>query len=252
MMVTQFASFREGSSRVIFSYWGGSAPLPGVRAESLEHLAKVSEVPVVLIRDDDIPLVTERRPLPSCFWYLSDTHKSDVLRIYLMLYYGGGWSDVKRTTNSWIPSFDLLESSDFEMVGYQEIAPSTVAGEADLRSAPVQWLRQSFYRISFVSLCGLGAFIFKRNSSLIQSIHEKQLARLTALQESLKKSPASSPQDRTGLLLEGSTRSTYPVSWSYLLGEVVHPAMYQYRHKIARTLPPPVLDLYKDSSEMAK
>ena len=49
--------------------------------------------------------ILQEHPLHQSFNYLSETHKADYLRTYFMRFHGGGYSDIKKTSGSWIDSF---------------------------------------------------------------------------------------------------------------------------------------------------
>ena len=252
-MISTLSSFQQIPSRVVFTYWGGEAELPATRHSSLRSLAAQIGVPLVLVRDHDLPELTQNDPLPDCFQYLCDSHKSDVLRIYLMRHFGGGWSDIKTTTGSWEPSFELMERSGLYAVGYPELGPSTIAGYISPNLIKTAWWSYTIRRLDFISQIGMGAIICKANTPLINEIYNEQVRRLNGLTSALERHPASHPKDRLGLKLPGKEPSQYPVPWTYLLGEIVHPVLYRFRHRIGRALPPPDFDAkYQDSWWLAE
>ncbi len=145
------------------------------------------------------------------------------MRCYLMHHYGGGWADIKHTTADWRPHFDRLRRSDALVLGYQEIPD----GIPHIKGPLGDELRANYSRN-----IGLCAFIFKRDSETtaawLKSLHET----LDSLHDKLKNNPATHPQDSTGMSLPCGSKSSYPVSWSGILGDIFHPLMYKNREKI--------------------
>ena len=99
-------------------------------------------------------------PLHEAYPYLSETHKADYLRCYFMHHYGGGYTDIKPTTKSWIPSFDKLNNSDKYAIGYQEIK----GGVCSNNPIVVQ---------KYDELIGNGAYIFKPYTPITYEWREK-------------------------------------------------------------------------------
>jgi mannosyltransferase OCH1-like enzyme len=83
--------------RKIYCVWvGENTAMNENRINGLESIRKNSGVEVVLVNNDNLnSFVKEGHPIHEGFKYLSDVHKSDYLRCYLMHHYGGGYSDIK-------------------------------------------------------------------------------------------------------------------------------------------------------------
>jgi hypothetical protein len=194
------------------------------RIQALWSIYNNTRCPVVYInhqslRDWEKP----EYPYHPAFEYLSDTHKSDYIRCYLMHHYGGGWADIKHTSADWRPHFAKLRSSNALALGYQEIADGIPHIKGPLGDE---------LRANHKQNIGLCAFIFKRDNKItanwLTSLHET----LDLVYNDLKNNPATHPQDNTGTLLSCGRKSTYPISWSGILGDIFHPLMYKNRSQI--------------------
>jgi len=94
-------------SNTIYCFWTGSNEMSDARKQSLEQLKQVSDMNVILVTKDNLhTYILPDHPLHEAYKYLSETHKSDFLRIYFMNFYGGGYSDIKRATGSWKPAYE--------------------------------------------------------------------------------------------------------------------------------------------------
>jgi hypothetical protein len=92
------------------------------RHECLEQLKEKYECNVILITTHNLnEYIKKEHPLHPAYEYLSETHKADYLRTYFMNFYGGGYSDIKKTTGSWKKSFEDLRNSEYWICGYKEL-----------------------------------------------------------------------------------------------------------------------------------
>ncbi len=206
----------------IFCFWMGGVMTPQ-RTQGLSALIEVSQVPVVLIdKDNVLDWVVAEDPLPEAFPYLSAVHKSDFLRIYFMYHYGGGYSDIKAPLNGWSGAFrEINRSPQHFGLGYPEANRRSVAyikTDREFRKRDVYHFNvrmQDEYR----TLLGNCCYIFKPKSPLMRIILAEQKRRLELLREDLRQHPGNAYGDNAG----------YPVGWSYLLGEIFHPAQMAFR-----------------------
>lgn len=204
--------------------WAGTNPMSTQRIQALWSIYNNTRCPIVFInhqslRDWEKP----EHPYHPAFEYLSDTHKSDYIRCYLMHHYGGGWTDIKHTSTDWRPHFAALKASGALALGYQEIAD----GIPHIKSPLGDKLRANYKEN-----IGLCAFIFKRKSLITQCWYEQLTHELDERAPELKKNPASHPQDQRDLILPTGKTSRYPVAWAEILGEIFHPIMYQHKKQI--------------------
>jgi len=75
-------------------------------------MEEITGCKVCCVYKDDLSKYILEHPLHEAYEYLSETHKADYLRTYFMHFYGGGYSDIKRSSGSWLKAFDDLENSD--------------------------------------------------------------------------------------------------------------------------------------------
>lgn len=204
----------------VFVVWAGRNPMSKTRQQALAILKKNIGVHVTMVTPDNLSSFLVE-PLPDNYKYLSAVHKSDVLRCYLMHFWGGGYCDIKRVYDSWKPSFLKLNASP------QLYAVGT-------RENVIYCLLRSPHRYS----CN------KRNNSIIcanQIICKKQTPLTGAWYNNVKMivdglnvkdAPPAYPQDH-----RGDWRSRYPVGWEQLAGDFFGTMSYEYRRHIDSTLP---------------
>ena len=109
-------------TNIIYCFWTGTNPMSKQRRLCLEQLKKVTFCDVVLVTPDSLgKYLLDEHPLHPSFFYLSQTHKADYLRTYFMRFHGGGYTDIKQTTGSWLRSFQQINNSDKWIIGYKEI-----------------------------------------------------------------------------------------------------------------------------------
>ena len=224
--------------------------MPPVRTASLDSIRRHVGVETLLVTDDvlDRWVVTDT-PLHPAFAQLSAVHQADYLRCYLMHHHGGGYVDIKPLTADWRPAFDQLDATpDALAVGYREVAPTGVATlDTDRLSRPrflhAAWWRRRWLQLNYRRLIGNGAFVCRPHTPFTTEWFAEVTRRLDSFQPLLAAHPARHPRDHAGFAVDGRP-SGYPVPWSALLGDVVHPLAYRYRDHLLRTLPPPAFTGY--------
>jgi hypothetical protein len=140
-----------------------------------------------------------------------------------MNFYGGGYSDLKCTTDSWINSFNEIINSDKWINGYKE-----VNGGVAYQSVASKW----------EELIGNGAYICRPNTPLTNEWYKSMISLLDTKVEDLKKYPASNPRDCYEI------EQKYPIEWNEMLGRIFHKVSYEYRNKIINTLPISIFSNY--------
>jgi hypothetical protein len=163
----------------------------------------------------------EAAPFHPAFDLLSETHKADYLRGYLMYHYGGGYTDIKSTSKNWDRHFQSLNASDKWCLGYTEVGPQGVA--------PVAGALGDTLRSNYRDLIGCCAFIFKRKTPLARAWLTQVEETLSRKLDLLRRNPARHPQDRLGARFEDGSVSEYPIAWTELLGDIFHPLIFEYR-----------------------
>ena len=206
--------------RIVFCIWFGKNPMPVNRAAALLSILNNINCPVQLLHDDNYrSWILPENPFHPAFEFLTDTHKSDYLRAYLMYHFGGGYTDLKFTFNDWSSKFVELGNSDKYCLGYRENAPNAVCLNLVEKLNPgiVEQLRSAY-----TAFPGTSAFIFKRHTPFAKDLLEAMHSVLDAKHEDLKRFPGRYPQEFKGTLLPDKTVSRYPLDWVELLGDNFH------------------------------
>ncbi|WP_417668237.1 capsular polysaccharide synthesis protein [Roseibium sp.] len=243
--------------RRIFTFWTGENPMSEARRACLESMA-ASECEVRLVTPDNLnDWILPDAPLHESYRYLSQVHKSDYLRAYFMHHHGGGYSDVKLTTRSWLPSFESLDATDAFGIGYREVSRKGVAHihrneingsrffRAEPTSAAANFLRYRLMRLKWRSLIGNGAYIFRSKSDFTAEWLKTIERRLDQLSEPLRLNPAPHPRASFGAEDPNGKTTTYPVPWSFICADIFHPLVYRHRHRILQGLPAPSFKNYQ-------
>lgn len=216
--------FNGFESNAVFCMWTGSDAMSVNRIQALWSIFNNVNCPIIFINDRNInSWIHPDYPLHRAFPYLSSTHKSDYLRCYMMHIYGGGYTDIKLTAQSWIPFFLKIKSSDKLALGYQEI-PN---GIPHLNSALGDEIRQNYKDV-----IGLCSFIFKPSSFITTEWFLNTSMLLDSKIEQFIEHPAQHPQDQHGVILPNGRVSQYPLRWAELLGEVFHPIIYKHKEDL--------------------
>ena len=158
--------------------------------------------------------------------FLSGVHKADYFRIYFLLHYGGGYSDIKRWTSSWKDAFGSFADPNTWVVGVPEI-PGGVA------SPPHKDFSDSYDVL--ISNC---FFIARRGNAYFKKVHARQNAILDEHFESLKANPASNPICQYDC-------PEYALRWAEILGEIMSEYGVEFHEHFRRTLVMPDLSNYR-------
>jgi len=211
-------------SRTTFCLWTGDESMSANRIQALWSIFSNTGCPVAFITSETVgEWVRPEHPLHAAYSKLSSTHKADYLRCYLMHYYGGGYTDVKITTQRWRGFFECLADSDKLALGYQELAHGI---------PHIEGPRGDLLRAAHKELIGLCAFIFRRQTDLTYEWLVRTEMLLDEKLDLLQRWPARHPLDQTGVTLPDGTTSEYPLRWAELLGEIFHPLVYKFRSRL--------------------
>lgn len=244
------------STSNLFAFWTGDNEMSPARRACFETLSN-SELPVTLIAPHNLPeWILPDKPLHPAYPYLSAVHRSDYLRPYFMHHHGGGYADIKQTTRSWLPALAKLKQSPQSFgVGYREKSAKGVAnfhrhrlmGQSYYLTEPTNplanMLRYRFLRANWRSLMGMCAYVFQPDTEFTRewlSIVEK---RLDLLLPHLKTNPATSPRQADDT--PGAAGAVpYPMPWSFICADVIHPLCFKHRKRLLLDLPPPSFNNY--------
>jgi hypothetical protein len=209
---------------IIYCFWTGDNEMSDNRKSCLDQLIKTSECKVILVTKNNLyRFILPNKPLHEAYKYLSETHKADYLRTYFMRFIGGGYSDIKKTSGSWIKHFTKFRKSKYWICGYCEV-PGGVA------YAP--------YADKYLELVGNGAYICKANTPLVIEWYNSMIQLLDNKLYKLKLNPSIHP-------LCCAENSMYPIEWNEMLGRIFHKVSYKYKEKLLNTLPTLIFTDYR-------
>lgn len=226
------------AQRIIWCFWTGDNDMSGQRRQCLDNMAQTTECNVVLVTKATLEnFLCPGQLLHPAYQSLSETHMADYLRSYFLFHYGGGYSDIKMQTGSWISSFKSMQT-DLECigVGYREVPGGVPLHLKTPSGSPLS--------ACWRELIGNGAYIFRPNTEFLRLWFARLHQVLDDKFGLLELHPARFPQDSRGAVHDG-TVSGYPLSWSEILGDIFLPICYQFRGKVMNTLPPPVFHGYR-------
>lgn len=219
--------------RKIYCFWVGhnNQEMNENRKTGLASLYLNSQSEVVLVDNDNLhTFILEDHPLHDGFKYLSDVHKADYLRTYFMHHYGGGYTDIKPCSYSWIPYFNQLEESDAFGIGAEE-------DEGPL-STPV--IIRDEYGDKWPDMISNDMYIFKPRTEFTHLWYNQMMERMDSHLEDLKNNPARESREAADTYV-----TNYPIRWAGILAEIFHPLCVKYTHKILKTMPYPSRENYR-------
>lgn len=166
--------------------------------------------------------VTEH-PFHEGFEYLSEVHKGDYLRAYIIYYFGGCWTDVKYIDHDWNRYFDLLEQNpDKWGIGFQEmiIDPKTQLYRVHNSDHP------------HAKCISMAHFIFRKKTPLFFDYISRIEYKINQKIDLLKKYPGSvhplicsdklTNMGVKGFIPEHLLGYNYPLEWMELSGTFFH------------------------------
>ena len=210
---------------VVFCSWTGDNPLTPTRADCLLSIYRETCCPVMYLHQMNIARwIRPAFPFHRAYDLLSATQKADYLRCYLMHHYGGGYTDMKRTSKSWQGLFQTVRESPSSFgLGYTEIGPHGVS--------PVGQPLEAEMRANFHKLIGNCAYIFRRQTEFTTAWMTQTHAMLDANFDALQAHPAQHPMDHRGATLPDGTVSHYPLVWMAFCN-IFHPLIYAHSDRI--------------------
>ena len=153
-------------NKTIFVIWSGINEMSHTRKKCLESIVRLSKCNVCLVTPKNLnQCILQDYPFHEAYPYLSETHKADYGRTYLMHHHGGGYMDIKEIVTGYEKYFDeLIENDNIWAVGYTEIGSQAVAellGEFGVE-----------LKNNWDKLIGNCAYILRPNTSLTQDWYE--------------------------------------------------------------------------------
>ncbi len=243
--------------KVVYTFWTGSNPMSSNRAASLQKMQRSVGMPVVLIDNKELEDTYCRKfgvKLHPAYYCLNLAHRADYLRAMFMHFAGGGYADIKEVDESWTHHFDTLTSShSLYGIGYPEVSASGVADIYQSSkvlgdSALVRFrkkVQNRQLRKNYQKLIGCCAFIFKPNSPITTEWWTELNRRLDELHDDLQKHPSILDFKERPNMMYGGIRSMYPVPWTHLLGDILHPLSLKYSKNLSGDMQPPSFTDYE-------
>jgi hypothetical protein len=246
----------------IYCWWLNEEEMSSNRKKSLDNLKETTGCEIVFIDNKTLSnYILPEYPLHEGYAFLSEIQKGDYLKCYFMHHYGGGYTDIKQTTGSWVNLFDALYSNDnIYCIGYKEKSPNDIAilEKCTLDPKESKYCRShtlsqdgsrwdsSEIKQNWSSLIGNGAFICKKNTPLTldwwQGLNEKMDGYLTKL----KANPAQWGRDaRHYVNPKTEELSNYPIGWAVINGNIFHPLCLKYKNNILQDLHYPIVTNYQ-------
>jgi hypothetical protein len=227
------ASVNKPFSYVIWCFWY-NGQMNETRTRSFDLMKSNLGVPLCLITKDNInEFILPDFPLHPAFQWLSDVHKSDYMRIYLLHHYGGGWHDIKPTKVNFQHVWDVFNDPEVYFVGRPEIK----GGPAQVSDIQGRWMPDHW-----PDLVGCGWWVGRPNTPLSYDMYLGINDLLDKNYEALKKYPAKTPFDKKKkpaipwLPFIFNSKKGYPLPWT-VFGNIFHPLNYKYRAHVKNTLP---------------
>lgn len=215
--INYIKSIDFSENKVVYCFWTGTNEMSDNRISCLIQMYEKIGVPIVLVTLKNLEHFILKEQLHPAYEYLSETHKSDFLRVYFMHIFGGGYSDIKYPSGSWISSFEKLETGEnnknLYMIGYDDVNSGDHVH--------------------------LSSFICKPNTDLTRDWYDEIIKILDEKLELLKQNPSTGPQ------CFKTDNNMYPLRWRELLGETFEKIIVKYKENYDDTLPFPFCHWYR-------
>lgn len=215
----------QSPPELIFGFWTANNPLTENRKKSINLIKQNCEVEFKLITPDNLLKYEQpEHPFHPSFQYLSAVHKADYLRTYFMHFYGGGYSDIKPHTQSWLPLFKLLNRNPSAIaLGYPENKSKDIAYVKHFTPFLGNKRKLNHHmKSNYKELIGNGAYIFRPKTPFTELWLTECERRLSLSFSALKRNPGNLYGNNPG----------YPLPWNSILGQIFHPLCLAFKDKI--------------------
>lgn len=201
---------------VLWCFWTGTNAMSPRRRLGYEILRSSGLIRQLITPSNLQHFIRPGFPLHEAYEYLSYTHRSDYLRSYFMLHYGGAYSDIKPFFGSLRGYVKTLNRSKWDFVGSAERHAGGLA-VSEPQMAHVRYASNT-------------RFIFKPGTEFASRWNEEVNSILDHYVDALPSSPGTYHPRATvnGVHDPRSVRersigpSGYPLRWAQLQGEVFH------------------------------
>lgn len=223
----------------LFTAWMGPGEMSSNRQTAFTQLALNCGVPLCVISNKNIDSwVHPDYPLHKAFKYLSAVHQCDYLRCYVLHVYGGGYTDIKPSNKDWNKFFHMLSlRPDMFGAGYTEIGSQGIAR--------VGGIIEHEMKLNFQRLIGVCSMIARPQSEFTFKWFAEVNLHLDRNFDELIKHPARHPQDHYGVSYGNGQLSNYPIAWTGLGGDILHPLIYVNHEKFLHLDIAPIFSNYR-------
>ena len=218
-------------SEYIFCMWPGEDKLTPDRATEVFSILANTQRAVIFLTPRSFKLwELPSAPFHPATQYISECHMSDYLRVYLMHYFGGGYTDIKFTYKSWVEAFAVLKSNpDALALGFPLDNPLEFGLSKKFDGTAIL----EDYKINYVPFgIGHAAFIFKRRSVLTEDMLSMLHEFLDEKLPELKENPSRAQKDYLGKVLPDGSVSNYPLDYIEMGPDIFHKALYKHKTRI--------------------
>lgn len=215
------------TDRIIYCVWVGhnNMVMNQNRINGLQSLKNNSGVEVKLLTNENIDsFIVKDHPLHEGFKYLSDVHKADYMRCYLMHHHGGGYSDIKPCNWDWNPYFNQLDKGQYFGVGAPEDEGPLSTPEIIRNEYGNQWDK----------MISADLFAFKPYTVFTSCWYSEMMNKMDYYFNDLKNHPANNSREAADVFY-----TSYPIRWAGILCEIFHPLCVKYTDRILKTMPHP-------------
>lgn len=225
--------------RRLFTAWMGPGEMTEARFRAYSSIPLNSGVEVITItRHTLADWVSPEHALHPAFNKLSAVHQCDYLRCYALHVFGGGYTDIKYTTKNWNRFFEVLEGrAEVFGAGYTEIS--------ELGVARVGGELEDLMRSNYTKLIGICAMIMKKDTEFTRSWYSRVNQVLDKHMDELIRNPAKHPQDHFGAKFTDGSTSSYPIPWTGLGGDILHPMIFDSHNKFLHLDMAPSFENYR-------
>ena len=211
---------------VIFGFWTEENPLTKNREDAIKSIKNNCGIEFKLITKNNLSAYElSEHPFHPAYNYLSAVHKSDYLRTYFMHFYGGGYTDIKSHTNSWVPAFKELNQNDSAIaLGYPEDKEKDIAYVRHFITSGNKRKLNRQMKNNYNKLIGNGSYIFKPKTIFSEIWLLECERRLSLSLNTLRKNPGNLYGNNPG----------YPLPWNAILGQIFHPLCLTFKDRIIK------------------
>lgn len=214
---------------VLWLFWFG--PIGPVRQSSINSIKRAAGVNVTVLGDSNYTQVGDLHPL-ALSPALSKNHLSDYLRAFVMHKYGGAYQDVKPTTINWKDKISRLNENRHALFlgadeqPYFKFHPAWDKTFGNAGILLPYSLVQKHGPQCVTSNCYYAA---KPNTAFTQEWLHLVTQKMTIHMHSVRLHPAPFPRCCTAYKNNG-----YPIYWSELHGDLLHPLQVKYCRNIMK------------------